>query len=69
MQQFLAAQELPCTHETLPDPYLAVPLARLAAERLQDGERDDPFSLSPLYLAPSSAERVLAEKLARENAG
>ncbi len=41
-------------------------VARLAAKRLQNGQRDDPLSLSPLYLAPSNAERVLAEKLARE---
>ncbi len=47
---------------------LARNIARLAAARLQNGERDDPLSLSPLYLAPSSAERVRAEKLARENA-
>ena len=43
-------------------------VARLAALRLQNGERDDPLSLSPLYLAPSNAERVLAAKLARESA-
>ncbi len=50
---------------------LAQNIARLAAARLQNGERDDPLVLAPLYLAPSSAERVRAEKLeklARENA-
>ena len=46
-------------------------LALLAAARLQKGERDDPLSVNPLYLAPSSAERVRTEKLeklAREKA-
>lgn len=47
---------------------LAKNVALLAAERLKSGERDDPLTLSPLYLAPSNAERVLAEKLAREAA-
>lgn len=50
---------------------LAHNIARLAALRLQKSESDDPLSLAPLYLAPSSAERVHAEKLeklARENA-
>jgi tRNA threonylcarbamoyladenosine biosynthesis protein TsaB len=46
---------------------IAQNLALLATERLRNGERDDPLSLNPLYLAPSSAERVRAEKLAREN--
>ncbi|HEY0076894.1 MAG TPA: tRNA (adenosine(37)-N6)-threonylcarbamoyltransferase complex dimerization subunit type 1 TsaB [Abditibacteriaceae bacterium] len=46
---------------------IAKNLALLAVERLRNGERDDPLSLNPLYLAPSSAERVRAEKLAREN--
>ena len=45
---------------------LAQNLALLAAKRLQKGERDDPLALNPLYLAPSSAERVRAERLARE---
>lgn len=42
-------------------------IAKIAVQRLQNGEHDDPLSLNPLYLAPSSAERVRAEKLAREN--
>ena len=42
---------------------LACHIAQLAAARLQNSERDDPLTLAPLYLAPSSAERVRAEKL------
>lgn len=65
------ADLLPDDHKTqvieITPPDVAKNLALLAAERLQNGERDDPLSLNPLYLAPSSAERVRAEKLAREN--
>lgn len=42
---------------------LAKNIARLAPSRLQNGQHDDVFALNPLYLAPSSAERVRAEKL------
>jgi len=47
---------------------LAGALAQIAASRWQNGERDDPLALQPLYLAPSNAERNLAAKLARERA-
>lgn len=36
----------------------ALEVALAALERLAEGEADDPLSLAPLYLAPSSAERV-----------
>lgn len=36
----------------------AVEVALAGLERLAEGEADDPLSLAPLYLAPSSAERV-----------
>lgn len=45
---------------------LVINIARVAASRAVLGEHDDPLTLAPLYLAPSNAERNLAEKLARE---
>jgi tRNA threonylcarbamoyladenosine biosynthesis protein TsaB len=47
---------------------LAQSMAILAAQRLARGERDDPLAMQPLYLAPSNAERTLAEKIARGQA-
>lgn len=47
---------------------IACSMAQIAATPVREGVRDDPLTLSPLYLAPSSAERVRAEKMARENA-
>ena len=41
-------------------------VARLALRRLKNGERDEPLAMQPLYLAPSNAERTLAEKIARQ---
>jgi tRNA threonylcarbamoyl adenosine modification protein YeaZ len=56
-----------CHLSSLTPDEVAIATAQLATMRWQNGERDDPLSLNPLYLAPSSAERVRAEKLAREN--
>jgi tRNA A37 threonylcarbamoyladenosine modification protein TsaB len=36
----------------------ALEVALAGLQKLAEGEADDPLSLTPLYLAPSSAERV-----------
>lgn len=58
MQAACAEQGEAALFATVDAPSAALEVALAALERLAEGEADDPLSLAPLYLAPSSAERV-----------
>lgn len=59
--QNVTSKNLVWTVEVSPEE-TAIQIGRLAAHRLAVGESDDPLSLQPLYVAPSSAERVLEQR-------
>lgn len=58
MKRACEDQDEEAVFATVDAPAAALEVALAALERLAQGEADDALSLTPLYLAPSSAERV-----------